>query len=1732
MTTKELARNILQYITAIQPKQKLEAFLPESRMIVHNGFSDGVPDKHGKRNVTWAFEDMPSKRKNAFLDNETVVLINRLKVWSEPEPKIPEELAPFISSYKGQFFNLINSIDKDSFQTRAKSLVPAPWYEKLKDMNVDLNVDLDVDLDDQSLETLKLKSDAEQEWLDHIYLVFQDFSSQYKTWQEKKKEHEAMQAIYQKTYNTYQQLFQDGAAETTEVAFGVGEIWQPYYRGPILVQPCEVVMVQKQDALEIRQAIARVKLNPSLALVCNDEMKFAAAERAFARWVEEHDDFSLLDINMVREVCDIIVGQLVQGNVRRMQTLQKDTQPKADETLVLDKVAVFIRERPNDRLTTDLKSLDDCLRKPETVLPPSIESIVSPKDELDEAFDIPPFIGAQHGVPGDDTQHLYFPLPYNEEQLKIIETLEKNTACVVQGPPGTGKSHTIANIISHYLAKGKRVLVTAAQAQALEVIRDKLPKDIRALSATLLSSDQKSKKEFEYSVSHISGKLGEVMSSGPKREHLSRESWRLTHERMELEETINRILEQHENTLSVAGKTWNPEDLLQEILRNANVEPLQDRLSDVSAEDIEGVLEKTTQALEKIGEYGLFWNDDLVGTMPIWREKEWFLALRPEGLRVMNEKHEDVQKLVDETERDESQAKKILETLQISEEDALNKLRIFGEQEESVEEYVAGVERYQKKRMIPRYHIELGNNYRDPDFKAALKKMMEGGTFLFLSPAARLTKGVLVNGVPPTSNEMWGEALDEWIRRESARNIFEKWRAFSLDTERPPQGMDLDDPNIVEWCIESARKFLMTIKAGKTVYKRNQTLEHFRVRYLNDLKILVENQKLWEEAEKYRQELESYLRDNRGSTVDTLISNLRVDIHEAHQNIFNNSSFFQEQDHGEDHNDNPNRNEGRGEDEREGLGSAETGTETGMREGTKQKSLQKALKTDYRYLYYNEDDMREVRSKLAQELQELNKKSVEQDGNKGRSALLVEAQKQKEKDNALFDDVHGYLRQAVSLQKETEKSKELQDDYHSLREGLEALERWGAHSVVRNIKSSLSKKQRASLPAGLKKAWWFNVAYGKMNALPLGHDIRRLMERRSEVCDQLRKVYEEMVTLEAWDKLQKNATPKMKSQLQSYLNAVSKISKSGEGKRDIRFRHQARQAMEDAYMAVPCWIMPIGRVAESMPPELGIFDLVIVDEASQANVEMMVAAMRGKKILVVGDDKQVSPIAAGTSESSIIAMRQTYLSKIPAMVRDQMMKDSSFYDLAGVAYAATRITLWEHFRSAPEIISFSNDNYYDGKIVPLRTPKRNERIVPSIESIFVEGGTKEGDINMAEAEAVVQAVVSFMESSDRPRSIGIVTLSSKEKQAILIRSLLDLRLEETDLDMAEWNIACGLPNNFQGMERDVMFISMVWDENNRGRGTNDFDKKVNVALSRARDKMILVHSLPLAKAKPESALRSILEFFAHPPESLPKDRFASKFESDLALVLREKGYTVYNKVGSRDNAIDLVVEDQASGNRLGIMCDGDGASLWQESLQKQAVLERAGWSIVRVFARDFYLSKEQTVSDVLALLDSFGIKPHTEEEPQDKQVLMAQRTVQADSLIQERKPYVFNPESLATQKIRQLKPTSPETEREKIDSGFEGSIIDHLAGKVQIHAQVGFEGYRMDIIAHDNERHLVIECDGDNYHKDQEEDRKRQSFLEANGFVFHRIWASDFFQDKERALRMLDESLRWAGLID
>ena len=135
---------------------------------------------------------------------------------------------------------------------------------------------------------------------------------------------------------------------------------------------------------------------------------------------------------------------------------------------------LFMRRRQPDHQGF-LDRLRALYRDESVPIPNTLQAAVSDAPSSLAAQEFGQQGAAADGSAGTNAEPLLLPLPTNEEQQRILAQAQHSTGVTVQGPPGTGKSHTIANIISHYVAYGKRVLVVAEKEQALRSLTGKIP---------------------------------------------------------------------------------------------------------------------------------------------------------------------------------------------------------------------------------------------------------------------------------------------------------------------------------------------------------------------------------------------------------------------------------------------------------------------------------------------------------------------------------------------------------------------------------------------------------------------------------------------------------------------------------------------------------------------------------------------------------------------------------------------------------------------------------------------------------------------------------------------------------------------------------------------------------------------------------------------------------------------------------------------------------------------------------------------------------------------------------------------------------------------------------------------------------------------------------------------------------------------------------------------------------
>ena len=288
---------------------------------------------------------------------------------------------------------------------------------------------------------------------------------QWKVWQAAERPRRKSIALYNKLFHLYQLLSTDGAENPVELIWGVGMAsWKPTDNAkkvehPLLTQTCDLRLNERTFALEIgpRQADAKLEID------CYAEMEVPGVLALESVWKEalskQAASLDPFESSTYEGILKVAVANL-DPTGRYEPRIDDFSLPVTSEVLVVTNAwVVFARKRSVDIFLEDVRRLQANLQAGAEV-PPVINEFVTKGDDQIRIQPEVSFRGLSSSNSGAGVKELYFPMAYNNEQVAIVAKLENNNGVVVQGPPGTGKTHTIANVICHYLALGKRVLVT------------------------------------------------------------------------------------------------------------------------------------------------------------------------------------------------------------------------------------------------------------------------------------------------------------------------------------------------------------------------------------------------------------------------------------------------------------------------------------------------------------------------------------------------------------------------------------------------------------------------------------------------------------------------------------------------------------------------------------------------------------------------------------------------------------------------------------------------------------------------------------------------------------------------------------------------------------------------------------------------------------------------------------------------------------------------------------------------------------------------------------------------------------------------------------------------------------------------------------------------------------------------------------------------------------------------
>jgi len=546
-----------------------------------------------------------------------------------------------------------------------------------------------------------------------------------------------------------------------------------------------------------------------------------------------------------------------------------------------------------------------------------------------------------------------------------------------------------------------------------------------------------------------------------------------------------------------------------------------------------------------------------------------------------------------------------------------------------------------------------------------------------------------------------------------------------------------------------------------------------------------------------------------------------------------------------------------------------------------------------------------------------------------------------------------------------------------------------APTIVMKIENREGIHSQNTIPDYFDEAWKHFQLRNQIERID-GLDPEKIQSEIEQINTKLLKNARTLAFDKAWYGKIKNQTDKQNQALQGWRNTVRQIGRD-KGKNAPMLKAKARELMPLCQMAIPVWIMPLNRVVETFDPRSNKFDVIIIDEASQANILSIAALYLAKKVIIVGDDEQVSPDTFGVKTDEVNALVAQHLERIP---NNHLYNGlTSLYDMAKSS-GFKPLMLTEHFRCLPEIIGFSNDLSYNGRIKPLRDAS-STLIHPPVVEYRVSGASRNNTkVNEVEGDHIVSLIQAFLEMDEYSgQTIGVISMLGKEQSAAIekkLQAVIDPIVYE------DRRIQCGTPPQFQGDERDIIILSLVDSPSENGGplrllsedGNNDkYRKRYNVAVSRARNQLWVVHSLnPDIDLKPDDLRLKLIKYAINPNRDHDQllSMSESPFEMEVMKFLLAESYKVIPQFKVGAYRIDMVV--QYGDKKVALECDGERfhtSDNLNNDLARQAILERLGWRFIRIRGSEYYRYPEQTMKNVLDSLLKYGIHPSYEDVESD-----------------------------------------------------------------------------------------------------------------------------------------------------
>ena len=1328
-----------------------------------------------------------------------------------------------------------------------------------------------------------------------------------KLWIEEQKKIEVVRNLFDTLYNKY--LVLDRDSDTLELVVANGLVKVPnediYY--PILLKKVNLSIDTEKNIISITDASDNDFITQELYLNFLAEVENINLDKVF--YLEDKIvENNIHPISKNDTIKDFFREFIHNLNPRAQFIEDLDKKNKESVITIEWKPILFIRKKDDGK----------------------VEAINNIIKDIENGGEIPEYLSELVGVIGNEKRaieqvpDILFTKETNNEQIEIIKSLYSHRAVVVQGPPGTGKTHTIANLLGHFLAEGKNVLITSQTKKALDVLKEKIPTDIQDLCISMLDDDS---SDLGNSVESISEKLGYL-----NLETLKNEYEEIENQRNELKEDIKNI----------KRKIFN--------IKYQESHPIIYNNESITLREAGEFLRKNQRELDRIP--GIVSSGV---TCPINNEN---LAFLKSGYKksVSREEEKEIE-------------------LGLNKVSDFWTLEEFKEMLENKKEIMSRLDLLLKNK---KYHINDNLFYVDDKMLIDLDKFKNYSGIDKIIPEDLKSiedwkKDVCIAGTENSGDrKIWLEFIKD-IRRLYDLTNMTKDQLFKKEVVYK----DID--------VSTAKKLIIGLKKGieRPGFFFKHRLRKAR-KQISD-KVTINNRILetlydCNVALEYTTLIE--LKENTKNTWNILMTGNSLLENSNNKNLYKQLYSYA--------------------DQMEYL--------LNWYDREKKTFLHKIENAGFEKLNINKtegnpiyvDEVNQIFDFIPslEELIAIGKIALEyREVDTKRSEYLVKIENIIKENSPLGREIKNAI-----LNENTDKYSETLEKLRVLSEKEVLYKKY--KELLHDIKT-VANSWGEELENGLFNEKIENI-YNVWRYKQISQKLKELAEKPYfnlqadilEKSEELKKLTTDLVTKKTWYNIIKFIEEKdnlaISQALKGWKQTVQKIGK-GTGKNTNIHKKNAKEKMLLCQKVVPAWIMPLNKVFDTLNPVENKFDIVIIDEASQSDISSLILLYMAKKIIIVGDDKQVSPSDVGVNIDKINMFRRKYI-KGKVANDDLYGIRASLYSIVSTTFQP--ISLREHFRSVPEIIGYSNKTSYDNQILPLRD-SNSSILKPAIIDYKVNGRRDEkSKINRIEAETIVSLIEACLAMKEYKNStFGVISLLGDE-QAELIQDLIVKRIPATEIE--NHKILCGNSASFQGDERDIMFISLVdSSEENKslrlvGEGVEGaIRKRYNVAISRAKDQLWIVHSIDKNNLKEGDLRKELFEYI----DSLKENVFdktaienitASDFENEVARHLLEKNYTIKQKwrVGSYDIDMVAIYDDK----KIAIECDGKTLNHTEEeviaNLEEQEILERCGWKFIRVRASEYFRNPEKAIKDLIIQLDDKGVYPNHKEVYNDKNELL------------------------------------------------------------------------------------------------------------------------------------------------